>query len=521
MIQTIAVIFLLLSSPLAASLTLDEKIGQLLVVTAYGESTPPEEVERALQDYHVGAILYNGRWDPALLRHMTLHYQKFSPFPLLHMQDMEWGLQMRHPAALPFPKNMTLGSIQDDTLIYDLARHIAKQAKLVGINVCLAPVVDVNSNPKNPVIGDRSFGEDPLIVAKKAIQYVKGLQDEGILACCKHFPGHGNTDKDSHITLPKISSSKEELAMCELIPFHACFTNGAFMVMTGHLLVGDDPLPASLSPATTCDLLQKELGFTGITITDDLYMKAISDSFTPKEAVKLAFLAGNDLIISSHHVKEAFEGIKELLQEQIVSEEELNRRVDKIMALKRWIGVQPAYFEEALWEKLYTQEALEIKKKIYEQAITCPKKANQEPFFLPQDSTLFIQIGGEGKSPLYTALKQELPQLAFCALHPLASKKEREELLFLMDFYDRSIISYQGMHRTDSIKSFIQESEEFGPIHILFDSPYALSLFGHGFRLLVAYENDPDAHIACANILLGHKQALGRLPVLSHEWDSP
>ncbi len=520
-------------------MSLEEKIGQILIVGLYPSqkeakqedqlTSPIEYVEEAIQKYHVGAILCKRACDPISQRHLLAHFRKLSKRPLIAMQDLEWGLTMRHQMAPRFPKNLTLGAIQNEQLIYQLAQEIARQCKLIGIHMNLAPVVDVNSNPKNPIIGDRSFGEDPSTVAKLGVQYIRGLQDAGIAACAKHFPGHGDTELDSHFSLPTVSFTKQELFETQLIPFKAAIDNSVVSIMTAHILlpkIEPEALPASLSPTIIKELLQKELGFTGICMTDDLLMKAISTHYSPKIAAQMAFVAGNDMIMSSQNIAACFAGIYELMTVSPDLEQELDKRVLKILKLKQSIKDEEVESDHLDYDDLFSQQALTIKKRLYEAAITIPSTIDPHSCVLKNDAALLVQIGGKGFTPFYTTLKKAYPRLAFAYLSPDPSALERAALVKKMKEYNSCIVAFQEMNRqaqddfgcSPSIKTFIKESRSTSPTFVLFGSPYALSFFEAGDRCVIAYEDDPDAQEAAANVLLGKLEAKGKLPVLRNVW---
>lgn len=508
-----------------ANMSLEEKVGQLLIVGAYSnredalsegqQEHPTEYVEKMIRDYHVGSILFKMRCDPLSQNHLITHFRSLSTLPLLTMQDLEWGLTMRHANGLRFPKNMTLGAIEDDSLIYTLGREIAKQAKLVGIDCNLAPVVDVNSNPKNPIIGDRSFGDNPAVVAKKAVQYMKGLQAEGIIACAKHFPGHGDTDTDSHTSLPQIQKTEEQLAKCELLPFQKMIDSGVLCIMTAHILVpkldNTPKIPATLSYPIITSLLKKKMGFEGIVITDDLLMKAISNIYSPKEAALMAFQAGSDLIMSSKDIPECFDAIKNAVKNGTIQEKELNARVLKILKLKEWskINNQPSAVDE--------KSAIELKKQLYQEAITANNFSA-----IDCSNAAVLQIGGTTNNSFYTCLKQKssMPRIY---IRSDSTKTERERVLKELQSYSTIIVSFSEMSRKAADQFGIKPStleliEQIRMLNkkwvfVLFGSPYALKFFKKEDACLIAYEDDPDAQEAAADTILGILTPKGKLPI--------
>jgi beta-N-acetylhexosaminidase len=530
-------------------MTLDEKIGQLLIVGTYPNQEEAqfegqnehrtEYVEKMILDYHIGGILFKYywyrpfgvSWDPVSLATQVNHFQKLSSTPLLTQQDQEWGLNHRHSNGMRFPKNMTLGAIQDESLLYELGRELGRQAKLVGIFCPLGPVVDVNSNPQNPIIGDRSFGDNPTDVARKSLLLMKGLQDEGVAACAKHFPGHGDTEEDSHTALPKITRTKKELKKCEILPFQKLIDNDVKCVMTAHILVpGLDPrkqIPATFSRPIMTDLLQKEMGFEGVIFTDDMLMKAISALHTPGDAAVQAFQAGCTMILSSKDIPECFQALKELVDSKKVSEKELNNRVRKILQLKKWLqdknGKLTAKLESTSnYSELFTPKAQALKRRLFEEAVTFlnPK--------LPQTSTALVQVGGLSTSSTFISRVLEERNFPLYFLQADPTKLERKEVLNQLAAYDSVVVAFCEMNRKAKdnfgIKKetveFVQEMRKLNKnvIYVFFGSPYALKFFKTNESCLIAYEDDRDAQRAAADILLGHLQPKGKLPIKRPEY---
>src|SRR5579871_4009939 len=280
----------------------DQKIGQLFMVAAVCDEqmntdfmkTAPytmdkEHVENLITKHGIGGIIWLGNGTPHKQIERTQHYQKLSRIPLLVAQDLEWGLSMRLKSdegtqnVLRFPRAMTLGALTDDNLIYEVGNEIGRQAQQLGVHMNLAPVVDVNNNPENPIIHDRSFGDDPYAVARKSSAFMRGLRDGGIITCAKHFPGHGNTATDSHHALPFMTQSAEELEAVELVPFKQQIADGVAAVMVAHLevpaLEAQPKVPTSLSYAVVTQLLKQKLGFKGLVMPDGLGMRGITDHY--------------------------------------------------------------------------------------------------------------------------------------------------------------------------------------------------------------------------------------------------
>jgi len=363
------------------TMTLREKIGQLFMVASSSSTSneqpteslasaflhspynmSQEHVEACITQHHVGGIIFLYKSSPEKQIACVNRYQTLSKVPLLIAQDAEWGLSMRLEKTPVFPHARILGTMSDD-LVYRVGREIGRHCRAVGVHMNLAPVVDVDSNPLNPVIGSRSFGAEPHIVSCKGWAFAHGLGDAQVLACAKHFPGHGDTTVDSHFALPLVPYTRKELEARELIPFKYMIAHGIPAVMIAHLQVpAYDPQQssiASLSPALTTTLLQVELGFKGLVITDGLGMKSVTNQYAPGEIELRAFLAGNDIILGPLAVDKAIDLIEQQIQSGLVSEKELDRRVLKILQAKAWLHLHQERFVNET-PVLVTQETLNL-----------------------------------------------------------------------------------------------------------------------------------------------------------------
>lgn len=380
-----------------ASLTLPEKIGQLFVVAAASDFEQPTEILAAsmfacpyrmdeeyvsslIRDYHIGGIIFLYKSTPLKQFALTQKFQSLSKIPLLIALDAEWGLGMRldkDPSkVVQYPRNMILGALPDATIIYQIGYEIGQQCAALGVHMCLAPVVDVNTNPENPVMHDRSFGDNPEKVAHLGTLFAQGLHDAGILACAKHFPGHGDTSVDSHHDLPVILHTQERLGKIELFPFEKLIENNIPAIMTAHLAIPafDVTHPSSMSYETVTNLLKKEMNFKGLIITDGLGMKAITKKYNPGELELQAFLAGNDILLCPLDVPKACKLIEEAVVSGKVFQEELDQRVLKILQAKAWaFSHQKNMSPEDAQAFLIRPEAYELARQAYQQAITAVK----------------------------------------------------------------------------------------------------------------------------------------------------
>lgn len=322
-------------------LSLKERVGQLFIYTIapHQDKSNRELLRKVIEDYKVGGLLFSG----GLMQNqvvLTNEAQRMADIPLLITFDGEWGLSMRLRDTPAFPKNMVLGCIQNDSLLYEYGREMARQCKELGVQVNFAPVADVNINPKNPVINTRSFGEDPVNVANKVIAYARGLEDGGVLSVAKHFPGHGDTDVDSHKALPVLTFTRERLDSVELYPFKKVIEEGLGGIMVGHLEVPafekEPGLPSSLSRKVVYDLLMRELKFRGLVFTDALAMKGVSNNGT---LCLKALKAGHDLLLVPRRIKEEVDAVLAAVKRGELSEQAIEEKCRKVLTYKYALGL--------------------------------------------------------------------------------------------------------------------------------------------------------------------------------------
>jgi beta-glucosidase-like glycosyl hydrolase len=341
------------------TLTLDEKIGQLFMVSAVADEEIAQEtiakktyrmdkeyIEQMIAQYHIGGIIYLGKSEYKKQIERTQHFQSLSKIPLLFGQDLEPGRvgAARFSELAHFPNNKTLGTMNNTEYTRNIGKAIGGLAKTVGVHIVFAPVADVNNNPDNPVINDRSFGDNPELVAEHAIAFAQGLQSMGIIACAKHFPGHGDTNVDSHYGLPIITHNRDRLHAIELAPFKELIAENIPAIMTAHLAMAafeeQHNLPSSLSKRIVTDLLRKELGFDGLIITDGLDMGGVTNHYSHGKAELHALLAGNDILLSPVDVPAAVAEIKQALNDKLITEQEIDVHVEKILKIKNELSTQ-------------------------------------------------------------------------------------------------------------------------------------------------------------------------------------
>ncbi|NGX58492.1 MAG: Beta-hexosaminidase [Chlamydiae bacterium] len=334
-------------------MSLDEKIGQLFIASAYpsdrealSEGQPKNNrkyIQKLIKDYHIGGVLLKYYWEIEEEKRVIKEFQSLADIPLLVSQDCEWGIAMRVKEVIPLPKNMGLGAIENLDLLYAVGEEIGRQCRIMGINYALGPVADVNCNPQNPIIGMRSFGDEPLKVSMKVDSVFKGIQSQGVIACAKHFPGHGDTEKDSHHELPIITHSLKRLKRKEIYPFQQASDGGIQSIMTAHIVVKVlDEEPASLSRKVIQHYLREKIGFDGLVITDDLLMEAVD----VPDVVLRAFKAGNDLILSAPDIPRGINSIKKSLAEGVITEPEIDEKLERIFRAKSWMAQER--FEEEI-----------------------------------------------------------------------------------------------------------------------------------------------------------------------------
>ena len=362
------------------SMSIHEKVGQLFMVDVFSKDSKDKTdlINSLIKDYYIGGIIFS-KGGPVRQAKLSNQYQKISKTPLLMAMDAEWGLAMRLDSTFAYPWNMTLGAIADNKIVYDIGKQIGAHVKRMGMHINFSPVVDINTNPDNPIIGNRSFGEDRDNVTNKALAYMRGMQSSGILANAKHFPGHGDTDLDSHKILPTISFTKKRLDSIELHPYKRLFQEGLSSVMVAHLnvpaLEKRKKFPSSISKAIVTDLLQNDLNFQGLIFTDALNMKGASNFKKPGEIDLAAFLAGNDVLLISESIPKAHQLIVEAFRKGKISEERLSRSVKKILFAKYKVGLnnyQPIELNSLLSD-LNTPYDVMLYEKAIENALTVLK----------------------------------------------------------------------------------------------------------------------------------------------------
>lgn len=396
------------------SMSLEEKIGQLFMIAAYSNRNEAYEdnIENLIRKYQIGGLIFF-QGEPTRQVNLTNRYQKASKYPLLIGMDAEHGIGWRLKTGMEFPKMLIDGAISNDSLIYRLGATIARQCRELGVHVNFAPVVDINSNPQNPIIGMRSFGEDREEVTRKAIQYINGTLSCGVLPVAKHFPGHGDTDVDSHKALPAIVHPFLRLDSIELYPYRQMIKTQLPAIMVAHLNVpalDTTGLPASLSPRIVNSFLKQELRFDGLCFTDAMNMKGATQGLKPGEAEVKALLAGNDILLFPESLEKAVTAIREAIRDSLLPESLLEEKCRKILTAKQkyvFPHLQPVS-TEGLWSRLNTPQDFAVKQELYKEAITLIKN-NDSLLPLKRLDTLriaSINFGGKTLNNFQTQLSR-------------------------------------------------------------------------------------------------------------------
>ena len=511
-----------------SSMTIDEKIGQLFMIQAYSnlDSVHENEIKEMIEEYHVGNLIFM-QGTPTKQAELTNKYQSLSKVPLMIGFDGEWGLDMRLKNAYRFPWNMTLGAIQDNSLIYKFGEHIGNHAKRIGIHVNFAPVVDINTNPLNPIIGNRSFGENKINVTQKAIAFSKGMQSMGVLANAKHFPGHGDTSTDSHLKLPVLNFNRQRLDSVELYPYKRVFDAGMASVMTAHLsipvLEPNPKLPTSLSSNVVTDLLKYKLGFLGLIFTDGLNMKGAANYSSPSEINLAAILAGNDILLIPHDIPETINLFKTSIQTGVLSYERIDESVRKILLAKYKVGLQTFKPIELLnLEKdINTKPDEVLHRELVKNSMTLIK--NKKKLLPISDLKKLHKIAyvalGEASHDTFLKELQKYSEIF---------KVEKDNLNEIIDTLEDFDLVIVGFHKSNAHpwKPYQFSNKESVWLHEIsrknktilsvFASPYSLlniKSFNNLESILVAYQNSAIAQKIAAQTIFGAIDAKGLLPV--------
>lgn len=513
-------------------MSFEERLGQLMNIRAHSDKGPEHiaKVESLIKKYHVGGLTFF-QGTPEKQVELTNRYQKLTKhIPLMIAMDAEWGVGMRFKSAtINFPRQLMLGAIQDNRLIYDMGEEVANQFKRLGMHVNFAPVADVNNNPENPVINTRSFGEDRYNVAVKSYMYMKGMQDNGILGCAKHFPGHGDTDVDSHLDLPVIPHSKERLDSIELFPFRILAEQGVGSMMIAHLHVpiidSTKNLPTTLSTHAVNGLLRDGLDFDGLTFTDALEMKGVTKHHGNGEVEAKALVAGNDVLTLPGDLSDAIAAIKRFMQEGLYTEAEMNRSVKRVLRTKYRLGL--TQFKSISGTKVRADinnpKAKALKRKLIQNALTLVRNGNDLIPFKELDklSIASLSIGTSSRTDFQKRLDSYKKMSHYQVGKEISSSKKQDLIQKLKDketvvvsLHDMSAYASRGFGISKSAKDFIEAlRQQTQVVLVVFGNPYSLKYFDNVDCVLNAYEENEDTEDLAAQALFGAFSIRGRLPV--------
>ncbi|GGD93370.1 glycoside hydrolase family 3 N-terminal domain-containing protein [Planktosalinus lacus] len=513
------------------SLSLEEKVGQLFMVDLFSSESKAkiESIKKLVTDYHIGGIIFS-KGGPGRQARITNDFQSAAKVPLLIAMDAEWGLAMRLDSTFAFPWNMTLGAIEDPQLIFKAGKRIGEHNKRLGVHINFAPVVDINTNPNNPIIGNRSFGEDRDNVTIKSIAFMQGMQSAGVLANAKHFPGHGDTDSDSHKTLPSISFSKQRIDSIELYPYKELFKRGLASVMVAHLNVPSlEPrqnYPSVLSRPIVTDLLKRDLGFQGLIFTDALNMKGVSNFTSPGEVDLAAFKAGNDVLLISENVPRAVSIIVENYQKGTITEERLEHSVKKILMAKYKVGLYNFKPVETtfLVDELNTAQDHQLYEELIENAVTIVKNSRN---ILPvkdieNKKFAYVNFGDADGEPYLKQLRKytKVDWVKAATLDELIHRLEDYETVFI-GFHKSNETPWKSYKMSQKELVWIYEIARTNKVILnIFTRPYALldlKTTANFEGIVVSYQNSQVAQEVSAQIVFGARAAKGKLPVTSGE----
>lgn len=531
-------------SSVLKSLSLRQKIAQLCIVAAVSNEEKNQEllegwhkwqpryclktdyIKQLVTKEQIGGIIFYGKKTlPQEQIALTNELQLMSSLPLIIAMDAERGLDtwFVEDSVMSWPLNITVGATADPQLSYQMGCEIGRQLVALGVNWNFAPVVDVNCNPNNPVIGGRSFGADPDLVSRMGVAFAKGLQEAGILACAKHFPGHGDTDMDSHLALPVITHTRERLDTVELAPFRALIESGVKSIMLAHLLMPaleENPeLPSTVSRTIVTDLLKKELHYDGLVITDALGMKAVADLIEPGELEVRALEAGVDILLCPVDPVCAIDAIEAAVNQGRLTESDIDMKVLKLLEAKQWLGSQPKKRDTHNVELLGSDQAHALKKQIYAKAITLVKAPADYQNLLRHIKPAIVSFSN---NKIITADFAQEHHLFYMRVPYNLESYEIESLVKAIE-QEHVVVSIHNplwwrcssYKLPDGIKAIITCLKELKKTVtvVIFGSPYSVDEVQEADAIILGYEDIPDAHRAVSAILMTQQEAQGRKPV--------
>ncbi len=510
-----------------------DRIAQLFMVRAHTDKGRrfEDSIAKVIRKQHIGGLVFF-QGGPGRQVALTNQYQSISKVPLLIAMDAEWGLGMRLDSTISYPYQMTLGAIQDNSLIYEMGKQIAADFKRLGMHVNFAPDADINNNPKNPVIGFRSFGDNKYNVTAKVGAYMKGLQDQNILVSLKHFPGHGDTDVDSHFDLPQLPFNRGRLDSLEMYPFRELIKQGASGVMVAHMNIpamdNTPNLPSTLSRPIVTDVLKNELGFKGLVFSDAMGMKGVVKFFPKGEADVRGIIAGNDVLELSENTKRAIKMIRKAIRRKQISWDRINESVKKVLMAKYWAGlnnVKPLNLNNVAAD-INRPEAKALNQRLADAAVTILTSDSLIKTIDFTKKTALISIGGSAD---FSILQKELKPHFSNSLHFILTKNaSATDILNVskeLKDYGQIITGLHDMRKrpqnvldySTGVKIFIADLAKMNnSIISVFANPYAIAgLPGieQTKTLIMNYQQSDELQKATAKIITGRLKASGKLPV--------
>ncbi|MDD2960803.1 MAG: glycoside hydrolase family 3 N-terminal domain-containing protein [Muribaculaceae bacterium] len=491
------------------ALTPRERIAQLMMPVLFpNESeTTAGDLVQYLKVEKVGGLLVSKGTIENYVEYVN-KAQSMSSTPLLISIDGEYGLAMRLKEAIPFPRNMILGAITDDRLLYEYGRAVARQCEMIGINIDFAPVLDVNTNPNNPVIGYRSFGELPEMVGRKGVAYSKGLEDGGVLSVAKHFPGHGSTDQDSHKTLPTVNKSKGEIQTVDLVPFKKYINSGLGGVLVGHLNLpafDKSGIASSLNPNIVERLLVRKLNFDGLIFTDALGMKGAKSEKSPSV---MALLAGNDVLLCPSNVTQEINAIEKSIETGELTLEDINKKCKKVLSYKYILGLNKpkVYDSNNITNRINDASTKAIINKLWEASMTV---------FINNNNILPIGSVEKGKIGLYPTEKVD-KFVNTCKLYSKIEILDANNLSTTDAEYIIVPITGDNTNSQNVLSQAVSTGKKV--IAVFMMSPYKVpgfraSLKADNLSAVMAFENCDMAQLYAAQVVFGGISAKGKMPV--------
>jgi len=508
-----------------------DKIAQLFFVRAHTNlgKAYEDSVGMVIKKEHLGGVVFF-QGGPGRQAILTNKYQSLAKVPLMISSDGEWGLGMRLDSTISYPYQMALGAVQNKELIYHMGLEVAKDFKRIGMHLNLAPDVDVNNNPKNTVINYRSFGENKYNVAQKAGAYMKGMQDGGLLVSLKHFPGHGDTDVDSHYDLPQLRFSKARLDSVEIYPFRELVQAGASGVMIAHMnipaLDSTPNMPSTLSKPIVTGILKQELGFKGLIVSDAMGMKGVVKYFKDGEADVMAVIAGNDILELSENSDRAIKLVRKAVRKDRITMERIDESVKKILYAKYWAGLnrRDTIVTQNVLPDVTRKESLTLVQQLADASMTVLRGKANIRALKKEMRTVIISIGSPHVTTFQRNLGAYYPNSIFYALEKNANANTIAKMMAEMDSFGQIIIGIHdtrtrpgnGMVLSPDLKILISEMAKKGAIFALFANPYNLSALPgleNSKALVVAYQKEEFMQLAAASVLKNQLIATGKLPV--------